>query len=157
MKSSDLHPIGPGDAADLAMLHRGCFGGLAWNAESFTTLLGIAECFGWALQRPECDSRLYAMVIARQVLDEAEILTLCVDPAVRRSGFARCLVQELIAQLAQRGAVSLFLEVSVCNVPARALYRGFGFSEVGRRPNYYDGGLANERVDACMLRLQLPR
>lgn len=139
------------------MLHHGCFGELAWTVESFATLLGMAECFGWVLQQPESDNRLYAMIMARQALDEAEILTLCVDPAVRRNGFARCLVQELIAQLAQQGAVSLFLEVAVCNAPALALYRGFGFSEVGRRVNYYQGSMANKRVDACMLRLQLPR
>ncbi len=151
----DLRPVGPVDVVSLATLHRRCFHDMAWGAESFATLIDMPGCFGWALEQPDDETRLTAMILARQAVDEAEVLTLCVDPRLRRNGYARCLVRRLIAQLADSGAVSLFLEVAVCNAPALALYRDFGFSEVGRRVNYYEGGTASERVDACMLRLQL--
>jgi ribosomal-protein-alanine N-acetyltransferase len=35
------------------------------------------------------------------------------------------------------GVNSVFLEVDERNLPARRLYAGVGFREVGRRPNYY--------------------
>ena len=153
--SSEPRPIVAGDATDLAVLHRRCFSDMAWSAESFAALIGMTGCFGWALNEADQGRRIRAMILARQAADEAEVLTLCVDPTLRRTGLARHLVHRLIDQLTHRGTISLFLEVAVCNMPALALYRGFGFSEIGRRPNYYEGGGTSKRVDACMLRLQL--
>ncbi len=59
---------------------------------------------------------------------------------MRRRGIARSLLAELIGEATSRGARSLFLEVSVLNDPASALYRGAGFAAVGRRPRYYPDG-----------------
>ena len=38
---------------------------------------------------------------------------------------------------AQEGALSSFLEVRASNEAAQAMYRKFGYEEVGRRPRYY--------------------
>ena len=48
------------------------------------------------------------------------------------------------------GAASLFLEVGADNPAALALYAGLGFTRVGMRKAYYNGG------DALVLRLSLP-
>jgi ribosomal-protein-alanine N-acetyltransferase len=48
-----------------------------------------------------------------------------------------------------RRAEALFLEVDETNRPAIALYKRFGFRQVGRRPNYYssaDGSSAGALV-----------
>ena len=37
----------------------------------------------------------------------------------------------------ETGAETMYLEVRVSNEAAQALYRRFGFSEIGRRANYY--------------------
>ncbi|MDZ4062926.1 MAG: GNAT family N-acetyltransferase, partial [Brevundimonas sp.] len=94
-------------------------------------------------------------ILIRSVADEAEILTLAVDPGARRQGLGARLVREGAAAAAARGAARLFLEVADDNPAALALYAGAGFTEAGRRPGYYarpDGG----RQDALILALNLP-
>ena len=39
-----------------------------------------------------------------------------------------------------RGCASISLEVRPPNEPAVALYRAYGYREVGRRPDYYPDG-----------------
>ena len=144
------------DAERLAKLHRHCFAEEAWDAEAFAALLGMPGCHGWLTAEDNGqDSPLTALLLARQAADEAEVLTLCVAPTHRGKALAKQLVRRLIEALAQQGVVALHLEVAVDNHAARALYRGFGFVEIGRRPNYYKAVTQAERVDACMLRLEL--
>jgi ribosomal-protein-alanine N-acetyltransferase len=84
------------------------------------------------------------------VAEEAEVLTLAVIPAMRRRGVAAALLRRAMAEAAARGAGALFLEVSTRNAAAQALYRRFGFIEVGRRRRYYPDG-----SDALVLRVEL--
>lgn len=79
-------------------------------------------------------------VIGRVAADEAEILTLAVAGAARRQGLGRALLDWLAGQVAARGATRLILDVSADNQAAQALYRGAGFSEIGRRRAYYSDG-----------------
>ena len=133
-------------AARLADLHAGAFAA-PWDAAAFETLLGQAGVF--AIEAPE------GFILIRSVADEAEILTLAVDPAARRQGVGARLVREGAAEAAARGATRLFLEVADDNAAALALYAGAGFIEAGRRPGYYarpDGS----RQDALILALNLP-
>jgi len=83
--------------------------------------------------------------------DTADILTVGVVPTARRAGAARLMLADLLAEAARRGAREVFLEVRVDNEAARALYAAEGFSEIGRRRGYYDGG----RVDAVTMRKEL--
>jgi ribosomal protein S18 acetylase RimI-like enzyme len=55
----------------------------------------------------------------------------------------------------EAGATEVFLEVSVDNAAARALYAGLGFREVGLRPDYYEEAVGAAR-DALVLRRSLP-
>jgi [ribosomal protein S18]-alanine N-acetyltransferase len=65
---------------------------------------------------------------------EYEIHTIGVDPAYQGHGVGRRLLDELL-NVAAGGAVHL--EVRTDNVPAIALYRSVGFTEVGLRRRYY--------------------
>lgn len=66
---------------------------------------------------------------------ENEILNLAVDPAVRRAGVARALLEDALA----RTKGTWFLEVRASNTAAIRLYESAGFERAGRRPNYYQG------------------
>jgi ribosomal-protein-alanine N-acetyltransferase len=94
-------------------------------------------------------------VLARETAGEAEILTLAVAPEARCRGVARKLVQALCAALAARGAESLFLEVACDNHAANALYRRFGFRQMGQRKDYYRHPQSGPARDALILRLDL--
>nr|WP_232479220.1 ribosomal protein S18-alanine N-acetyltransferase [Roseomonas rosulenta] len=88
--------------------------------------------------------------LGRVAAGEAEVLTLAVRPAARRTGCGAALMRALMAEAANRGAREMFLEVSAQNAPARALYAGLGAAEAGRRRRYYPDG-----SDALVLRLPL--
>jgi ribosomal-protein-alanine N-acetyltransferase len=66
---------------------------------------------------------------------EREILLLAVDPANRRQGVGRALVEAELAS-ASKGT-TWFLEVRESNIAAISLYKAVGFTASGRRPGYY--------------------
>ena len=93
-------------------------------------------------------------VLSRKAADEAEILSIVVQPGHRREGLGRILLGAHLNQLARIGIRHVYLEVEDGNRPAEQLYRGLGFREVGRRQSYYlkpDG----TRASAVTMRLDL--
>jgi ribosomal-protein-alanine N-acetyltransferase len=79
--------------------------------------------------------------------EEAHIVTIATRENHRRRGIGEMLLISAI-QLAQRlGQPLVTLEVRVSNEAAIALYRKYGFDEVGRRPRYY----SDNREDALIL------
>lgn len=85
---------------------------------------------------------------SQSVMGEADMMNLAVDPDHRRQGIGASLVEALVRALFEQQVSSLTLEVRASNETAKRLYGSFGFSEVGRRPNYY----RNPREDALILR-----
>jgi len=69
--------------------------------------------------------------------DEADIITVAVMSGKRRAGIGRELLYELICLAKAHGAANIYLEVRTGNEPAKALYRDFGFTELGIRKGYY--------------------
>jgi ribosomal-protein-alanine N-acetyltransferase len=74
------------------------------------------------------------------VAGEMHVLNLAVHPEWRHRGVARRLLRALIREARERGAPAIHLEVREKNLPARALYDAFGFTQVGRRRHYYGRG-----------------
>ena len=137
----------PVDAGGCARLHATSFAH-PWPAEEFEALLADSACVGdGAGEKGE----VTGFILSRRALDEAEVLTVVVDPAIRRGGCAGRLLGAHLARLAAFGVAKVFLEVEEGNAAALALYRRFGFSVEGKRKNYYartDGG----RGDALIMR-----
>lgn len=84
---------------------------------------------------------------------EAQILNICVDPAMQGQGLGRRLLRHLIATAGKKSADTLFLEVRASNQAASSLYSSMGFNEVGQRQSYYPA--KNGREDAMVLALAL--
>lgn len=84
--------------------------------------------------------KVVGYVLFWHVTDEIHLLNIAVDPAERRHGHGRRLVEEVIAFGRSHGAVRVLLEVRVGNAPALALYDRLGFEEINRRMRYYDDG-----------------
>jgi ribosomal-protein-alanine N-acetyltransferase len=82
---------------------------------------------------------------------EAWINNIAVDPARRRRGVARMLMDDLLARARAGGAKSVLLEVAVDNVPAQRLYDAYGFYGIGVRRNYYQ----HTGTDAAVMRMDL--
>ena len=92
--------------------------------------------------------RLAGYVGSQTVLGESDLMNVAVDGAYRRQGVGKMLIEALVEHLKARESHCLTLEVRASNTPARNLYASLGFSEIGRRKNYY----RNPREDALILR-----
>lgn len=91
-----------------------------------------------------------SFLLARVILDEAEILTLATHPDHRRQGLARAALADFLDRARASGATRAFLDVAADNGPARALYAGAGFTEIARRKGYYTAS-DGTRADALVL------
>jgi ribosomal-protein-alanine N-acetyltransferase len=139
-----LVAAGPEDATLLAAIHATSFPpGAAWDAETLATLLSLDGTF--ALRAGE-----KGFVLARQTLDEAEILTLAVDPAARRGGIGAALVSTALAAVGAAGAKAMFLEVAEANEAAIGLYAAAGFTRIGLRRDYYAPGSHALAMRRCL-------
>lgn len=67
---------------------------------------------------------------------ECEIHTVGVDPAWQRRGVGRRLMDAMLA-IADAFGGPVFLEVRTDNDAAIAMYEAYGFTIMGKRPNYY--------------------
>ena len=68
---------------------------------------------------------------------EGEITRIAVLPEYRRLGLGKKLMEAMIDRARELSLETMFLEVRESNIPAISLYESFGFSTVGRRPDYY--------------------
>lgn len=143
-----MSPIEPAAAAyveAMVRIHAASFpAGERWGRDAIALQLELPGAFGFV-------ATAGGFILARVAADESEILTIAVDPAVRRCGVGRRLILNTLLDAGSRGAATMFLEVSETNHAARAMYRALGFAEIGRRARYYGGA-----VDALVLRASIP-
>ena len=144
-----LCPVGPGAAPALADIHARAFDD-PWTVGSLQALFDSPGVL--ALAAMSADAPI-GFVLTRIVCDEAEVLTLAVQPEARRRGVAGALVQAAIAAAEGGGARLMWLEVANDNIAALALYRRLGFEQAGRRRGYYRRG--GSAIDALVLRRAL--
>ena len=143
-----IRAAGPELANTLTTIHAASFDA-PWDADVLESFLH-AGAFALIAEPSRA-----GFVLCRRIADEAEILTLAVDPAHRRRGLGSALLSAAADQAAEAGAAALFLEVASDNAAALALYRARNFIEVGRRRAYYSR--PRGAMDALVLRLDLNR
>ena len=124
----------------LANLHKKCFPTKPWSANDFRDL-----------KQSGCEIIMSenGFIVYRTAVDEAEIITIGVDPQKRRTGTASAMIGIIEKTLKNQGVKKIFLEVASNNEPAKKLYEHLGFSTVGLRPKYYDG------MDAILMTKEL--
>lgn len=111
-----------------------------WSENIFRDCLRVGyRCFA---ATDDTDSVIGYSLLSIAV-DEAHVLNLCVDPACRRHGAARLLLERMLGEARQAEARAIMLEVRPSNKGARALYTDYGFRHIATRPGYYpaEGGL----------------
>lgn len=132
---ADTRPLDAHWADKCAAIHAASFAH-SWTALELENLLREPNVVADAALDAK-SARLYGFVLSRIAADEAEVLTVAVDQAMRRRGIATTLVASHLRRLQSVGVKALFLEVDEQNSAARTLYSRFGFEMAGRRPFYY--------------------
>jgi ribosomal-protein-alanine N-acetyltransferase len=141
------------DAALLARIHEQCFEE-HWDAVTFGRLLERPGAFA-LVAMDSAGPDVQAFILVQVAADEAEILSIGTLTRARRSGLARALLNEAMAEAARGNAQAMFLEVAEDNLPALALYGVLGFTATGRRRSYYSRAVGSA-ADALILRAALP-
>jgi [ribosomal protein S18]-alanine N-acetyltransferase len=121
-----------------------------WRRQLFAAELvyPLALCLAALLSPGEL---LAGYLIMWVVVDEAQIQNIAVNLALRGHGVGKALLAEGLKQAQARGATWASLEVRPSNLAARRLYATLGFTEVGRRPGYYQP----EGEDAILMNCDL--
>ena len=138
-KAVELRRATRGDLAAIAKIQASSRGASAWEPESYLDY----DCSVVSL-----GDRVAGFIVSRDVAPNGrEILNLAVDPANRRQGIGRALVEHELARgprigqgTCSKGTCSKgtwFLEVRESNVAAISLYTAMGFTAAGCRPDYY--------------------
>lgn len=120
-----------------------------WKSDTFLMLLERPGAELWVLDEPEAGVLAYAVVWC--ILDQGELANIAVAAPYRGQGHGRYLLARVIEVARERGVESLYLEVRVSNAGAAALYRVFGFKEIGVRRDYYD----SPKEDALLMVMRL--
>jgi ribosomal-protein-alanine N-acetyltransferase len=150
MAPAGLH-IEPGqarDAGELARIHAtGFYRG--WPEGEFASFLSEPGTPVYIA----CDAkrRIAGFAVIRIAADEAELLTIAVDPKWRGKRIGQALLRAAFDDLLLSPARRMFLEVSEDNQAAIRLYQGQGFKTVSQRKGYYpkpDGSAATALVMA---------
>ena len=140
----ELLPMRPADLdAVLAIEYRVC--AFPWSRANFAD--SIASRYSCWICR--VDNELAGYFVVMLAVDEAHLLTIAVAESHQRRGLGARLLRQAMSVGRAGGATTLLLEVRPSNGKALAMYRHFGFAQVGVRRGYYpaEGG----REDALVL------
>ena len=124
----------PSDVHVLADIEKSSFSD-PWPASAFTDVMLMPSAT--ALIAVDENDVPMGYCVLLTAADQGEVANIAVACGARRQGLAAALLREATAHATARGVADLFLEVRASNVAALALYRSFGYQEIGRRPGYY--------------------
>lgn len=137
-------PLSEEFAEPLSLLEQECFAD-PWSEAAIRSAFAYPNTLIFGLFS---DDELVGYYFSSFILQEAELMNLCVLPAYRRQGLGTELLSHLKDILMQKGVEAVFLEVRAGNLGAQALYEKMGFCKVGRRKGYYQ----NNGEDAVLMR-----
>ena len=123
----------PDDATAIAEMEQNIFGDPWGKKDIFSYICSdTGMCFS-ALEGGE----VIAYIIGRKIPPEGEIYRIAVRADKRQRGIGYRLLSYALKTERGSGVETVFLEVRSRNLPAIALYKAYGFNEMGIRKNYY--------------------
>ena len=148
-----VRDVGLDQINGLARLHRSSFQ-QSWSADDFALFLQDRSMRMFVAFQQGVKGPL-AFLLVRSAADEAEVISLAVEPKHRRRGLGEGLMDLAIDALLEQGITTLHLEVDEQNVAAVKLYENLGFDVVGTRKAYYRQGQGEKATSALVMSLQL--
>ena len=130
--SFTIRPLGYSDLPQVIAIERRAFT-TPWSLAMF--VLELSKPSGLCLAAVDERDTLLGYLICARYDTVWHLMNIAVDPALRRQGIARTLLEQMIQRAGRDREYTL--EVRTSNTPAIALYESFGFRSAGTRPRYY--------------------
>ena len=121
-----------------------------WTRGNFIDALAA----GYDAQVLTHETQLLGYFIVMAGVDEMHLLNITVAPDAHGRGHARFMLGEIVTLCRRAAAKKLWLEVRGSNLRARAIYRRFGFDDIGLRKGYYPAP-QGQREDAIVMGLPI--
>ena len=131
-----LSMMHPRDMADVMAVERAAYSP-GWPATAFERELTQNAMARYVVLRHGAGGPVAGFGGIWLMVDEAHVVPVAVLPEARRQGYGRALVHALLNVAIDHEMALATLEVRTSNEAARALYRAYGFYEVGVRKRYY--------------------
>lgn len=146
-----IEKFGNEDLSAVSEIHSASFA-KGWSDGEISRLIANENYLSLVARRMgKTGERPLGFLLIRSVIDEAEIITIAVDPSARGRGVARQLMDEGIRRLQADRVKSVFLEVDEHNDSAVGLYRKIGFFQVSDRKGYYTNSKDDQKVTSSAL------
>jgi [ribosomal protein S18]-alanine N-acetyltransferase len=130
--SVTIRPLGYSDLPQVIGIERRAFT-TPWSLAMF--VLELSKPSGLCLAAVDENHTLLGYLICARYDTVWHLMNIAVDPALRRRGIARTLLEQMIERAGPDREYTL--EVRTSNTPAIAPYERFGFRSAGTRPRYY--------------------
>lgn len=126
-----VRPLRHSDLPSVLAIERRSFP-TPWSLSMF--VLELSKPSGICLAAT-ADGELVGYLICAFYVEAFHLMNVAVEPACRRHGIGRALIDELLERTGPDASITL--EVRVSNAGAIALYESYGFRAVGTRRRYY--------------------
>ncbi len=136
------------DLNDIATIHAAALPYQCWDKIAITGMLAVAHHY---IRIAMIDEKAQGFILWRAVLDEAELLTIAVNPDMKRHKIGSALLSAMLTDASMQGITQCFLEVAEDNIAAQQFYERFDFTQFSRRKKYYQRPDSN-RIDAILMR-----
>jgi ribosomal-protein-alanine N-acetyltransferase len=130
-----IRPMIEADLAAVLAIEQASFPS-PWKRDHFLHEISAPYSFPFVA---ESNGILAGYACLTSLFEEAQILNIAVDPALRGRGIARMLLERAFALAREKGAEVMELEVRTSNAAAITLYEQCGFVRSGIRSKYYEG------------------
>lgn len=132
-QTGTVRPMRAEDVERVVHLERVCFSE-SWSENLLRS--GLENRLDSYLVYEEAGT-VFGYCVLRILADEGEIQRIAVDPAFRRRGVGRKLMEAMAALGRMKGVREVALEVRESNEGARKLYESYGFKQEAVRKEYY--------------------
>ena len=133
--SARLRPMRLADLDAVLELEEQLFAPDTWTRSMYRDELSRTDTCSYLVAEDGDRVVGYAGLIAYD--DEAHVATIGITGARQGEGLGALLLDALLAEADRRRSPVVLLEVRADNEVAQGLYRRRGFTEIGRRPRYY--------------------